>query len=208
MATGIYKKLNQIQVKLKASKSQYNSFGKYYYRNLEDIQEALKPLLEEQGVIVTLTDDIKLIGDRYYIEATAKVIDIEDGSSVEVKGQAREVLDKKGMDQSQITGSASSYARKYAMNGLFAIDDTKDADNQDNSKQGQPSATPKQSKGSGNGTISEAQLNRLYAIAKSKGVDSKTVDNQVQTKFNKHPSKLHFTEYNTVVAGYESVGAK
>lgn len=121
-------KLARIIKGLKAPKSQYNSFGKYHYRNCEDILEAVKPLLD--GAILTITDDIVQIGDRFYVRATAT---FRDGDFVQsVCGWAREELDKKGMDASQITGSTSSYARKYALNGLFCIDDTKDADSQNN----------------------------------------------------------------------------
>ena len=117
--------LSEIQRKLKAPKGQFNAFGKYKYRSCEDIVEAIKPLLKE-GVSLILTDDIVLIGDRYYIKATASITNGVD--SVKAFGWAREPSDKKGMDPSQVTGATSSYARKYALNGLFAIDDTKDAD--------------------------------------------------------------------------------
>lgn len=117
----------KIQQELKAPKGNYNSFGKYKYRSCEDIVEAAKPVLAANGCHLNLTDDLVLIGDRYYIKATASVICGEKviGTSTAF---ARESYDKKGMDDSQITGTASSYARKYALNGLFAIDDTKDAD--------------------------------------------------------------------------------
>lgn len=119
-------KFIKIQNELKAPKGQYNSFGKYKYRSAEDILEAVKPLCVKYGVLLTLTDSIELIGERYYVKATARAT---DGTKVvEVTALAREDLDKKGMDGSQITGTASSYARKYALNGLFCIDDTKDAD--------------------------------------------------------------------------------
>jgi hypothetical protein len=122
----IYEKLNYIQVNLKAPKGQYNNFGKYKYRSLEDITDALKPFLQETGTHLILSDTVELIGERYYVVANATITDGEN--SVSVKGYAREAQNKKGMDDSQITGAASSYARKYALNGLFAIDDTKDAD--------------------------------------------------------------------------------
>lgn len=128
----ILEKLNKIQTKLKAPKSQLNSFGKYNYRNTEDILEALKPLLASTGCVVNITDDIRQVGTRYYIEATVTLLDSESGESIFTKALARESEDKKGMDASQLTGATSSYARKYALNGLFAIDDTKDADSQDN----------------------------------------------------------------------------
>ena len=122
--------LNYIQVNLNAPKNLHNKFGNYKYRNLEGIFEGLKPLLKETGCIVTITDSIEMLGDRYYIKATAKII--KGDEVVECNGWARESEDKKGMDLSQITGSTSSYSRKYAMNGLFAIDDVQDADTMDN----------------------------------------------------------------------------
>ena len=118
--------LRQIQNRLNAPKNQYNNFGKYAYRSCESILEAVKPLLSEYGAEVVLTDNIKLIGDRFYVEATAIFTCGED--EVVVTAYAREPETKKGMDESQITGTASSYARKYALNGLFLIDDSKDAD--------------------------------------------------------------------------------
>lgn len=119
-------KLQEIQHRLKAPKGQYNSFGKYKYRSCEDILEAVKPILNETGCTLTLSDEIVLIGDRYYIKATAKLKG--EGIDEVVTAYARESETKTGMDASQITGTASSYARKYALNGLFCIDDTKDAD--------------------------------------------------------------------------------
>jgi hypothetical protein len=119
--------LIMIQSELKAPKNQRNTFGNYNYRNCEDILEAVKPLLAKNNCILKLTDDIVLIGDRFYVKATATVSNCE-GKSESVTAFARESLDKKGMDASQITGATSSYARKYALNGLFCIDDTKDAD--------------------------------------------------------------------------------
>ena len=119
--------LLKIQEELKAPKGQYNSFGKYNYRSCEDILEAVKPLLQAHSCTLTLSDDIVQVGERYYVKATATIV-TDNGESVAVTAFARESLDKKGMDDSQITGTASSYARKYALNGLFLIDDTKDAE--------------------------------------------------------------------------------
>lgn len=127
---GVYAKLLEIQQALKAPKGQRNDFGKYNYRSCEDIVEAVKPLLGEQKAVLTISDEIKMIGERYYIFATAAIVDAETGERVEVTAQAREADNKKGMDPSQVTGATSSYARKYALNGLLAIDDTKDADAQ------------------------------------------------------------------------------
>ena len=122
--------LNYIQVNLKAPKNMHNAFGGFKYRNLEGIFEGLKPLLEETGCIITISDSMELIGDRYYVKATASII--KGDESISCDGWARESEDKKGMDLSQITGSTSSYSRKYAMNALFAIDDVQDADSMDN----------------------------------------------------------------------------
>jgi hypothetical protein len=124
-------KLIKIQGKLKVPKGQTNAFGGYKYRSCEDILEAVKPLCVAEGVQLVLTDEIVAVGDRYYVKATATIADGE--TVLAVVAYAREALTKKGQDESQITGSASSYARKYALNGLFLIDDTKDADTQDNS---------------------------------------------------------------------------
>lgn len=124
----IREKLAKVQTVLKAPKNQYNSFGKYSYRSCEDILEAAKPLCAENGLVLNLSDDVITVADRIYVKATASVTDTESGEIMQATGLAREPEDKKGMDSSQITGAASSYARKYALNGLFCIDDTKDAD--------------------------------------------------------------------------------
>lgn len=121
-----YQNVSEIQSTLKAPKSQFNKFGNYAYRNSEDILEAVKPLLSKFGYVLTVNDEIVMAGDRFYIKATAT---ISDGMfHVTNSAFAREALDQKGMNDAQITGSTSSYARKYALNGLFCIDDTKDAD--------------------------------------------------------------------------------
>lgn len=119
-------KVVAVQSELKAPKGQYNSFGKYNYRSCEDILEGVKPLLNKYGLYLKISDAVEMIGDRYYIKATATLSDVDN--CISTSAYARESLDKKGMDASQVTGATSSYARKYALNGLFAIDDTKDAD--------------------------------------------------------------------------------
>lgn len=139
----IYEKLTKVQQELKAPKGQYNSFGKYKYRSCEDILEAVKPLLEKNKLTLILTDTIVPASEnRFYVKATARLIDIEmadvegkEPKIIENTAFAREDAEKKGMDGSQITGTASSYARKYALNGLFLIDDTKDADTDEFQKQ-------------------------------------------------------------------------
>ena len=124
MGKSIFSQLSRIQRELKAPKGQYNNFGKYKYRSCEDILEAVKPLLKD--TILTITDSVEYIGNRYYIKANAILSDGEN--NIIITAYAREAESKKGMDESQVTGAASSYARKYALNGLFCIDDTKDAD--------------------------------------------------------------------------------
>ena len=161
-------KLITIQKTLKAPKGNYNSFGKYKYRSCEDILEAVKPLLAEHGCLLTLSDDVHLIGDRYYIKATATFTDGDN--SVSVTALARESLDKKGMDDSQITGTASSYARKYALNGLFLIDDTKDADTDEYKLTTQEEYA------------SAADKKMLIAMCEQMGVDSKELVAKVGVK--------------------------
>jgi len=123
--------LRKVQSELKAPKGQYNSFGKYSYRSCEDILEAVKPLLDKYEATVSITDDVVLVGDRVYVKATATFID-KDGKTIQSSAFAREPLARKGMDEAQVTGATSSYARKYALNGLFLIDDNKDADTDEN----------------------------------------------------------------------------
>lgn len=135
--------LAEIQAKLKAPKGQFNSFGKYHYRSAEDILEAVKKVVNPMGFSVTLTDHVKEVGGRIYVEALACLFNGE--LEYTATGFAREEETKKGMDGSQITGAASSYARKYALNGLFAIDDTKDSDatnDHGKSQESKPQATP------------------------------------------------------------------
>lgn len=139
----LVKKLAKIQSELKAPKNQYNNFGKYKYRSCEDILEAVKPLVNKIDCIMTISDEIVMLGDRYYVKATAAITDGEN--SISNSAYARESFDKKGMDDSQITGATSSYARKHALNGLLCIDDTKDADTDEHSEQAKkvkPAAQP------------------------------------------------------------------
>lgn len=135
MGAHIYGKLMMIQQELKAPKGQYNSFAKYNYRSCEDILEAVKPLCVKNNATLLLNDAVQEVSGRFYVVATATLVDTESGDSVSANAYAREPQDKKGMDDSQITGMASSYARKYALNGLFCIDDTKDADTDEAKRQ-------------------------------------------------------------------------
>ena len=175
----LQQKLIEIQSELKAPKSQYNKFGGYNYRNCEDILEAVKPLCAKHEIVPLLSDEIVMIGDRFYIKATAKVTDGKD--EIATTAFARESKDKKGMDESQITGSASSYARKYALNGLFCIDDTKDADFMDNSqssKQQQPKTQPtKETHVKG--------YDQFVALQKSKKVPPAEITKYIAAEFKK-----------------------
>lgn len=128
------KKLLAIQGELNVPKTHENKFGGYKYRNAEDILEAVKPLLTKNDCALVVFDEIVLIGERYYVKATAQLFD--ESGKIDTVAYAREPITKKGMDEAQITGATSSYARKYALNGLFAIDDTKDADSADNTSEG------------------------------------------------------------------------
>jgi hypothetical protein len=131
----IYNQLALVQAELKAPKGQFNNFGKYNYRSCEDIVEAVKPINRAHDILLVMSDTVKEVGGRVYVEAMAMAICLSDGTSIKVTASAREAENKKGMDDSQITGAASSYARKYALNGLFAIDDTKDADTNEHKEQ-------------------------------------------------------------------------
>ena len=188
----VYFKLMKVQSKLKAPKGQYNSFGKYSYRSCEDILEALKPLLAEVGAIVNVSDEIKLIGDRFYVEATAMFLDCETGDSVVARASAREDESQKGMSSAQVTGSVSSYARKYSMNALFAIDDNKDADSTNtHGKDIKPNMTPVSG-------LSEAQLKRLFAIGNKAGFKKDVVEATVKKMFGCEPKDMTKDQYNTV----------
>lgn len=134
----IYQKLAEVQLELKVPKTQKNSFGGYMYRSAEDILEAVKPILSRHEVAIAISDEIVEVGGRIYVKATATIIDQKDGAAVQVTAYAREPDEKRGMDQPQITGTASSYARKYALNGLLLIDDTKDADTDEYQKETHP----------------------------------------------------------------------
>lgn len=132
--------LAKIQALVKAPKGQFNNFGKYKYRSCEDIVEAIKPVINPLGFALTLSDEVVLIGQRFYIKATATLTDGKETYTATAFAREEEV--KKGMDGSQITGASSSYARKYALNGLFAIDDTKDADSTNTGKEELKTASP------------------------------------------------------------------
>ena len=161
---GLKSKLIQIQRELNAPKSNYNSFGKYSYRSCEDILEAVKPLLAANACTLVVSDTMDAVGDRIYVKATATIYDCESEESVAATAYAREAAERKGMDDSQVTGSASSYARKYALNGLFCIDDNKDPDTA-------PPPAPKPANAA-SGYITSEQAKALYERCQVEGVDA------------------------------------
>ena len=183
----IYAALQAVQRDLKAPKGQYNPFGKFNYRSCEDIVEAVKPLLNAQGLILTMSDEVVGVGDRVYIKATCRVVDVATGDSIETTAYAREPVSKKGMDDSQITGTASSYARKYALNGLFAIDDTKDADTAEYKAQQKP-AQQTQQKPAQQGTDKATAISKLSAEMDRIGMTGKEVAAIASVKMGKQGS--------------------
>lgn len=198
---GVYAKLINIQSKLKAPKNQYNSFGKYNYRNCEDILESLKPLLLEEKATIFISDDIVNIESRFYIKATVTFVDAETGETVVNSALAREEETKKGMDGSQVTGSSSSYARKYALNGMFAIDDTKDADF--NNTHGKENKTEDPKK------LTEGQVKRCFAIANKKGITPAQIKQKITKEFKKtNIEDLSKQEYDKIIADLEKLADK
>ena len=194
----IYEKLLEIQNKLKAPKSQWNDFGKYHYRSCEDILEAVKPLCQEQKLLLYISDTTEDILDRVYIKATAHLINIEDPKeTIEVTAEARECSNKKGMDESQITGTASSYARKYALGGLFNIDDTKDADSNEYHKR--TTETKKTTNSITDKPISDDQLRTFKKWITNKGLDQEQVDNVLKTKGYNSIEEIKNKDYRSIV---------
>ena len=172
----IYAALMAVQSELKAPKGQKNTFGNYSYRSAEDILEAVKPLLKENGLYLNISDDVVLIGDRYYIKATVTAVDIATGEAASSTAFAREAAEKKGMDASQVTGATSSYARKYALNALFGIDDTKDADTDEYARTGQSGANRGQSKTPAQAPAQEApQQNEIHVARQELSAEIKRI---------------------------------
>lgn len=187
----VYFKLMKVQSKLKCEKSQYNKFGGYAYRSTSDILEAVKPLLSEVEAVIIVNDELKLIGDRYYVEATAMFLDCETGDSIVSRAIAREAEGQKGMSEAQVTGSSSSYARKYALNALLLIDDTKDDDfTNTHGKEIKPNMTPT--------GITEAQLKRLFAIGNKAGIKKEVVEGTVRKIFNCEPKDMTKEQYDNI----------
>lgn len=199
----VWQKLNKVQTDLKAPKGQFNKFGNYKYRSCEDILEGLKPLLKEVGAIVLLSDSIEFVEGRYYVNARAQFVDTDTAEKIEVSALAREEDSKKGMDSSQLTGSTSSYARKYALNGLFCIDDTKDADTLNQGSQ--PSTQVKKNGFTG---VTKQHLKVLFELGIQKGYSENIVRQQIVKKFNKTAEEITLAEYNHILQGYEKLQDK
>lgn len=189
----IYEKLATIQQSLVAPKNQYNSFGDYKYRSCEDILEGLKPCLQQAKAAVTISDELVLIGERYYIKATATLFDCEGDGSVSNTAYARETESRPKMDVSQITGSASSYARKYALNGLFCIDDAKDIDTENNVQQANEEMSQEEIEKT---KISEIKQKALSERCKKENIDEGKLMNLYKVKSFAELSEKQFRNIN------------
>ena len=213
----VLQKLLKVQMELKAPKNQYNEFGKFYYRSCEDILEGTKPLCEKYNCLILLTDTIKMVGDRIYVEATATFFDIESCECIVAVACAREEDKKDKMDRSQTTGSASSYARKYALNGLLQIDDVKDADGLEPDKpKAQPKSTPKPAPkpavqpkvptssteyaNQAPKTISEAQRKRLFALGNEADIRAVMKEYQIE-----HTADIPMSKYDEICKKVEGM---
>lgn len=200
----VYEKLLAVQTELKAPKGQTNSFGKYKYRSCEDILEAVKPILKKYKAAIVISDDLVLIGDRFYVEAIATFYDVESEASVKNTAFARESDVIKGMADSQVTGATSSYARKYALNGLLLIDDTKDADTDEYRNQQKDKDERKFDKDTEKlkkSTISEKDQTILRNMVEKKGL-------KVEQVFNKPLAELTGEEYVTALQKLGELGKK
>ncbi len=210
MANTIFQKLQNIQSRLKVEKKNYNSFGGYSYRSCEDILEAVKPLLVENNLALVMTDEVEAVGERYYIQATAILYDTENGTNISATAYAREAKEKKKMDDAQVTGSSSSYARKYALNGLFAIDDAKDSDflNQEentarqqerqNSQQGQQGRQNNQ-QGNNPSNILENTRREISQMLKVKHIQNRDFINWLKKNYNTDKlDGLQVNQLNTI----------
>ena len=196
-----------IQTEMKCNKGQFNSFGKYKYRSCEDIQEAVKPYLAKLKCVLTTEDEIVLIGDRYYIKATATLVDTEDNGRVSNNAYAREESEKKGMDASQLTGATSSYARKYALNGLFCLDDTKDADTEEpkNDKKSTSTQTEEEPKENNNFAKHDEQVGIFHQEIQRTGKSLKWFLDSSKVKDAKYIKGADLEKY---IAGLKSLPDK
>lgn len=196
----IYKKLLSIQNELKAPKGQYNSFGKYHYRSCEDILEAVKPLCLKENVTLTLSDELIQIGDRYYVKATARLFD--ENEEIIVSAYAREDENIKGMQSSQITGSCSSYSRKYSLNGLFNIDDNKDSDS--TNTHGKDKSDSKEVKPERE--VTDEYINKLFELGEKAGYNKKQIFEQIEADCkNANPELMTKAEYKKLYLAYDKL---
>lgn len=179
MAKNILKKLLLIQQELKVPKNQFNSFGKYNYRSCEDILESARPISNKNNCVIVINDDIKEINGRYYVEATITLFDVESGEEISTKALAREAEPKSGMSESQLTGACSSYARKYALSAMFALDDEKDDDTRDNRQQSKQKPIDEKTK----------HLSSVFSKMKTHNVSKQGILSVLKTNFNKTSSK-------------------
>lgn len=184
---GITTKLMEIQSKLNAPKNRKNTYGNYNYRSCEDILEAVKPLLKEQACTMSITDVIEQIGDRFYVHASATITDTENGESVSVSAYAREADVKKGMDEAQVTGACSSYARKYALNGLFLIDDSKDPDTDENHNERENKKLVEET--------SSKKIDKKKAVVLTKMCEENNINVEKLCKLYKVETLADFTEW-------------
>lgn len=187
MAKNILKKLLLIQQELKVPKNQFNSFGKYNYRSCEDILESARPIANKNNCVIVINDDIKEINGRYYVEATITLFDVESGEEISTKALAREAEPKSGMSESQLTGACSSYARKYALSAMFALDDEKDDDTRDNRQQSKQINKPATKQK----PIDEKtkHLSSVLSKMKTHNVSKQGILSVLKTNFNKTSSK-------------------
>ena len=211
----IYKKLFNIQQELRAPKDLHNSFANYNYRTTEAILEAAKPLLKENNLIILLDDEVETRGEYNYIRATAKIVDIETGEHIETSALAREDKDRKKFDAPQISGSCSSYARKYALSGLLAIDNTKDSDvtNTQQYEYEEEHKTPTPGNTQTDKVISfqeqqdlitKSEIMFIYSRGFQAGYSQDQVKNHIIKKFNKTIDQLTKVEATKIVEGYQS----
>ena len=209
----IYKKLFNIQQELRAPKDLHNSFANYNYRTTEAILEAAKPLLKENNLIILLDDEVETRGEYNYIGATAKIVDIETGEHIETSALAREDKDRKKFDAPQISGSCSSYARKYALSGLLAIDNTKDSDVTNTQQDEEENKTPTPGNTQTDKVISfqeqqdlitKSEIMFIYSRGFQAGYSQDQVKNHIIKKFNKTIDKLTKKECMAIVEGYQA----
>ncbi|MDU1202534.1 MAG: ERF family protein [Clostridiales bacterium] len=209
----IYKKLFNIQQELRAPKDLHNSFANYNYRTTEAILEAAKPLLKENNLIILLDDEVETRGEYNYIRATAKIVDIETGEHIETSALAREDKDRKKFDAPQISGSCSSYARKYALSGLLAIDNTKDSDVTNTQQDEEENKTPTPGNTQTDKVISfqeqqdlitKSEIMFIYSRGFQAGYSQDQVKNHIIKKFNKTIDKLTKKECMAIVEGYQA----